>query len=345
MNKRPYFFKLNELNTRDIAMAHRITRRRFIGAGGAAIGAALVGCAAPPSATTPTPVPTPTAENALSVVALDEFAGLAVLSLGIKPAQVFITFDYASAEAVFDFAGVQTAPAAASGVNLEAIAALKPAIIMGVSIPTTVEAKEKLDVIAPTTVIEYTASWQDQLKTTGATVGRMEAADLLIKRLDAAVSALKSDLASAGAAGKTVSVIGALSNDMFALSRTGTVGSILGQVGLKRPAAQDMATEATDPFITISAERLNDHDADLIFLLSGGQYTTDTLTASPIWKTLKAVLANQVVNVVAELWLSSNAFGVDWIVRDLRAALLGTDEVATDADVVSRWLAFTSAQS
>lgn len=279
------------------------------------------------------------------VVALDEFAGLSVLSLGVKPAQVFITFDYASAKAVFNAAGVPMLPAAPNGVNLEAVSAQKPAIIMGVSLPTTVSVKDKLEAIAPTTVIEYTASWQDQLKITGATLGRSEAADLLIKRLEATVNSLKSDLAGAGVAGKTVSVIGALGNDTFALSRTGVVGSIIEQVGLKRPAVQDVATEATDPFIAISAERINDHDADWIFLLSGGQYKADALTASPIWKTLKAVRANKVVNVVAELWFSSNAFGVDWILRDLRAALLGSGAVATEADVVSRWQAFTSAQN
>jgi len=329
-----------------IELAERlVTRRRFlIGAGALALGA-ITGCGSQGVANPAAPVaPTAASSTALPVVALDEFAGLSILALGMKPASVFLTFGYASAKAVFDSAGVQTVPAAPDGVNLEALAALKPAIIVGVSIPTTVAAQDKLNVIAPTTVIEYTASWQDQLKVTGSTVGRAEAAAALTDRLERALTALKTDLSSAGKAGQTVSVIGTSEGDSFALSRTGSVGSILEQVGLKRPAAQDIATEPTNPFITISAERLNDHDADVIILLSGGAYTPDTLTASALWSTLGAVKANRVVNVVAELWFSSNAFGVDWIVRDVRAALLGDGEVATEADVVSRWQAFAATQ-
>lgn len=329
-----------------IELAERvITRRRFlIGAGVLALGS-VTGCGPQEEAAAPTATVAPTITSATTpVVALDEFAGLSALALGVKPASVFLTFGYASAKAVFDFAGVQTTPAAPDGVNLESVAALKPTTIIGISIPTTAAAQETLNVIAPTTVIEYTASWQDQLKVTGAALGRAEAAATLTSRLEGAVTRLKADLAGAGKAGQIVSVIGALELDTFALSRTGLVGSILEQVGLKRPAAQDIATEPTNPFITISAERLNDHDADVIVLLSGGTYTPDALTASALWSTLGAVKANRVVNVVAELWFSSNAFGVDWIVRDVRAALLGDGEVATEADVVSRWQAFAATQ-
>ncbi len=336
-----------ELFARDIELAERITRRRFlIGAGALAVGA-ITGCSAPgASAPTATVVVPRTASIATSaLVALDEFAGLSALALGVKPASVFLTFGYASAKTVFDFVGVSTMLAAPGGVNLESVAALKPTTIIGISIPTTVAAQEKLNVIAPTTVIEYTASWQDQLKMTGATLGRAEAAATLTSRLDGAVTKLKADLSSAGKAGQTVSVIGVRGLDtFFALSRTGMVGSMLEQVGLQRPPVQDVATEATNPFILISAEKVGDHDADTIFLLSGGAYKTDALTASALWPTLNAVKSNQVVNVVAELWFSSNAFGLDWIVRDVRAALLGDGAVATEADIVSRWQAFTAAQ-
>ncbi|GIV93214.1 MAG: ABC transporter substrate-binding protein [Chloroflexus sp.] len=288
--------------------------------------------------------PAAISSTAPTVVALDEFAGLSILALGVKPASVFLTFGYASAKAVFDSAGVHTVPASRDGVNLEAVTALEPETILGISIPTTVTAREKLELIAPTTVIEYTASWQDQLKVTGTAVGRAETATALINRIERGLTTLKTDLSSAGKAGQTISVIGTIAGNSFALSRTGSAGSILEQVGLQRPAAQNIATEPTNPFITISVERLNDHDADVIFLLSGGAYNPDGLIASTLWSTLGAVKANRVVNVVAELWLSSNAFSVDWIVQDVRAALLGDGTVATEADVVNRWQTFVASQ-
>jgi iron complex transport system substrate-binding protein len=327
--------------------SQQLTRRQFItGAGGlfGAIAAASVGLSGC-GATMPTPqAAIPASPSTGAVVALDEFAGLSALSLGIKPASVFLTFGYTSAKAVFDFAGVQTALAAPDGVNLESVAALKPTTIIGVSLPTTAAVEDTLNKIAPTTVISYTAPWQEQLRVTGTATGRLEAADAFVKRLETAITALKADLASAGVAGQTVSVVGALGTDAFALSRTGSVGSLLEQVGLRRPAVQDVETEATNPFITISAERMDDHDADLIFLLSGGSYNTDPLTTSALWTTLDAVKANKVIKVAAELWFSSNAFGIDWMVRDLRAGLLNDGAVASDTDVVSRWQAFTSNQ-
>jgi ABC-type Fe3+-hydroxamate transport system substrate-binding protein len=79
-------------------------------------------------------------------------------------------------------------------------------------------------------------------------------------------------------------------------------------------------------------------------LLSGGAYNPDTLITSALWATLGAVKANRVVNVVAELWLSSNAFSVDWIVQDVRAALLGDGTVATESDIVNRWQTFVATQ-
>lgn len=349
MMNRNYTYKPQKLSELEVELFENLTRRRFIIGMGRAIGAAAAatigqsGCGPTEPSSAPS---TATNTPASTVVALDEFAGLSALSLGIAPARVFLTFGYSSAKAVFDFAGVSTTPAAPDGVNLEAVAALKPEVIVGVSLPTTVAVEDKLNVIAPTTVIEYTASWQEQTKTTGAAVGRLEAADALIRRLEGAIAALKSALSQSGAAGQTVSVIGVWGgSDVFALSRTGLVGSILDQVGLKRPAVQDVVTEPTSPFITISFEQLEQHDADLIFLMSGGAYQSDTLTSSALWSTLDAVKVNKVFNVVAELWLSSNAFSVDWIVRDVRAALLNDGSVAAESDVVSRWQSFVSTQS
>ncbi|GAB4130205.1 MAG: ABC transporter substrate-binding protein [Roseiflexaceae bacterium] len=324
----------------------RISRRRFL-IGAAALGIGMVsGCGGAAPVSSPTPAALPTAQAtttptpAAAVVALDEFAGLSVLSLGIKPVSVFLTFGYGSAKAVFEAAGVATTAAAPDGVNLEAVAALKPSAIIGVSIPTTAAAESTLNSIAPTTVIAYTAPWQEQLQVTGAALGRSAEAAALSTRLADLTTALKNDLASAGAADQTISVIGAIESDIFALSRSGSVGSLLEQVGLKRPAAQDVVTEPTNPFIPISAERINDHDADRIILLSGGAYQSDSLTGSALWPALTAVKEEQVIMVVAELWFSSNAFGIDWIIRDLRAALLSDGSVASESDVVSRWQAF-----
>lgn len=85
-----------------IELAERLmTRRRFlIGAGALALGM-ITGCGPQGEAAAPTALLAPTTASATPpVVALDEFAGLAALALGVKPASVFLTFGYASAKAI-----------------------------------------------------------------------------------------------------------------------------------------------------------------------------------------------------------------------------------------------------
>jgi iron complex transport system substrate-binding protein len=275
------------------------------------------------------------------VVALDEFAGLAALSVGVTPVQIDAVFGYATASAVFDHLGVPTGTAGVDGVDLEAVAALMPTDIIGVSIPTTASAEPDLDDIAPTTVIEYTATWQDQLRTVGEALGRVGEAEDVTTRVEASITTLKADLTAAGLNGTTISIVG-YADQLFALSRTGTVGSLLAQLGLGRPALQDIDTEPTNPFIPMSAEQLTDHDADVVIVLSGAAYPTEPLTESPLWNSLGAVKTDSIALVAAEPWFSANAYGVSWIVDDLRAILLGDGDVGTDADAVERWTSFST---
>jgi iron complex transport system substrate-binding protein len=324
-----------------------LSRRQFLLAASGTIGASLLAaCGATPAAPSaqPTEAPKPTDAPATatspaqpSIVALDEFMGLAVLTLGVKPARVFLTFEYDTAKSIFDAAGVPTSPAFGGSANLEAVAALKPTDIIGISIPTTAEVKDKLNALAKTTVVEYTAPWRDQLKTVGDALGRADKADEVAGRIDTALASLKSEIATAGKAGSSVSVIGTLESQFFALARSGLVGSILEQIGLKRPASQDITTEPTNPFVPISAEKLTEHDADFVMLFGGGAYDPKPLTSLALWPQLTAVRDKKVSEVLAEVWFMPNTFGADWIIRDLRAALLGDGTVAKAGDVLSRW--------
>jgi ABC-type Fe3+-citrate transport system substrate-binding protein len=128
------------------------------------------------------------------LVALDEFSGLAALSVGVTPVQIDTVFGYTTASDVFNHLGVTTGTAGTDGVDLEAVAALTPTDIIGVSIPTTASAEPNLDEIAPTTVIEYTATWQDQLRTVGEALGRVDEAEDVIARVEASISTLKTDI-------------------------------------------------------------------------------------------------------------------------------------------------------
>ncbi len=324
------------------------TRREFI-LGGLAASVLVGACSSSgdDSASSTTTAPDDGAEPVedspatANVLALDEIAGLAVLSVGVQPAQVDATFSYTVAGAIFESEGITIEPANPAGVNLEAVAAFRPSAIIGVSIPTTAEAEADLDAVAPTTVLDFSASWQDQLAAVASALGTEDQAAALQTGIEADIDTLRTDLADAGVAGRSVSVI-ADSDGFFALSRTGLVGSLLSDLGLTRPAPQDVDTDPTNPFVPFSEEQLPTHDAEVIILFTGSAYPTENLESSPLWTGLEAVQADGVIEVSAELWFSSSAFGVDWIVKDLRAGLLSDGTVATDADAVARWEQFSA---
>ncbi|MGY1702201.1 ABC transporter substrate-binding protein [Geodermatophilus sp. SYSU D00766] len=275
------------------------------------------------------------------VLALDDFAAVHALTLGVEPDLVLEVFEYESTSAVFDDLGVATQPYG-SELDLEAVAAADPDVVIGVSIPTTVSAREQLEAVAPTTVVDYTAGWEEQLSTVAAALGREDEAAGLRERLAEETAALAADLDAAGLAGAVTSVVG--DNGGFFSPPTATaVGSLLTEAGLARPPAQQQPGDPASPFALFTAETLPDHDGDELFLLSGGPYRTEGLTGSPLWPGLRAVQGGAVHEVSGEVWLSASAFSVDWVLGDLRAALLGEGEPATSGEAAARFAEFTGA--
>lgn len=304
-----------------------VGRRTFLA--GLAGSGLLAGCA--------TPVPAAAPATTERLVALDEFAGLAALSLGAVPAAVFDTFGYPASRAVFVDAGVTILPSA-DGLGVEAIAAARPTRIVGVSIPTTVEATDRLTTIAPTTVLEFASTWDVQLRAVAEAIGRTEAATRIIDGLRARIDTTRADLAAAGIAGRTVSVLGSLEGAGFALARSGGTGAVLSALDLARPAAQDVDRPATDPFVVFSGEQLTDHGADHLFVLSGSGYDPAAVTEAPLFGPLRGSAQTSVV--LGEMWFGASAFAIDWILSDVRAALLGDGTVRQEADAVRHWSSF-----
>jgi iron complex transport system substrate-binding protein len=247
-------------------------------------------------------------------------------------------FEYESTSAVFDDRGLATQPYG-SELDLGAVAAAAPDVVIGVSIPTTASAESRLDAIAPTTVVDYTAGWDEQLDTVAAALGREDEAAALRGRLQEETEDLTADLAAAGSAASVVADDQGFSSPPAATA----VGSVLTAAGLTRPPAQERAGDPASPFAFFTAETLPDHDGDVLYLLSGGPYVTDALTGSPLWPGLRAVQAGAVHEVSGEMWLSASALSVDWVLADLRATLLGGGEPATADQAPDRLADLTGA--
>ncbi len=302
---------------------------------------ALTGCGSgdDPTAGATTAGSTPADDQV--VVALDDFAALHALTLGVEPDLVLEVFEYETTSAVFDELGLQTQPYG-SELDLETVAGAAPDVILGVSIPTTASAESRLDAIAPTTVVDYAAGWDEQLAAVAGALGREDRAEEVRRGLEDATADLAADLGAAGLAGSVTSAV-ADNGGFFSPPAATAVGSVLAAAGLARPPAQEQAGDPASPFVLFTAETLPDHDGDTLFLLSGGPYATDALTGSPLWAGLGAVQAGAVHEVSGEVWLSASAFSVDWVLDDLRAVLLDGAEAAAPTEAPARFAEFTGA--
>lgn len=271
------------------------------------------------------------------VVALDDFAALNALSLGVRPDVVFDVFGYETSKAIWADQGITPVPYG-SELDVEKVIAAKPDLILGVSIPTTVSQKATLEKVAPTTILDYTADWRTQLTQTAQALGRVPQAETVGKRIDADLATLKKDLG----AGRVVSVL-SYSEGVYSVPEKSGLGSLLRDAGLDRPAAQKVVKEATTPFIDVSLEKLTDHDGEAVFLMTGGAYDPKPITGSPLWNRLAAVGAGKVYEVSAETWFGSSPFAVDWVIDDLRTTLIEGGKAAGPGEAAARFTAFTAA--
>ena len=281
------------------------------------------GCTATPAGSSVADGPSPRSSDTDPgvVVALDDFAALNVLALGVTPDLSYDTFGYATTAAIMAEQGVSKKPYGAT-LNVEQVAAAKPDVIVGVSLPTTVEQKTRLDQIATTAILEYTADWQTALRGTAKTLGRAERAEEVITRIEADTDALKADLDQADQAGKAVSVIAGSTEDFFSPPVKTNLGALLAGLGPDRPSPQRAEVSASSPFVDISAERLLDHDGDALYLLEGSTYPISSLLKSPLYPRLEAVRQKRVHQVSGEMWFGSNPVSVQWVLDDIRATLL-----------------------
>ena len=136
----------------------------------------------------------------------------------------------------------------AGGRSVEAVAADRPSAIVGVSIPTFVEAVDQYEAIAPTNVVDFTLGWEEQLDAVASAFGRGDEANRQVNAASA-VAHLRADVEAAGRAGTSVSVLAGSAGGPFAIPSSGSVGEVLTDIGVTRPAAQQAAVEATAPFI------------------------------------------------------------------------------------------------
>jgi iron complex transport system substrate-binding protein len=195
-------------------------------------------------------------------------------------------------------AGSRSAP------DLEAIKAAKPDLILG-SQALTPESYGALTAIAPTVFTGAPGpGWQDTLRTVGAATGRADAANRLVDDFNKAADDTGARI---DATHFQASVVQLTEHTMRVYGVEDFPGSVLGAVGVDRPAAQRFKDK---PYLEIGTTDLKDADfapadGDIVYLSFDSPAAKDaaaTVLDSDAWRKLSATRDNRVFIVNNEVW-------------------------------------------
>lgn len=206
--------------------------------------------------------------------------------------------------------------------DLDAIRAAAPDLILG-SQALTPDAFGSLSTIAPTVFTGPAgADWKANLRTVGAATGRFDAAGGLIDGFDDA--AAKTGIAN-DAAHFQVSVVQLTDTTMRVYGANNFPASVLGDVGLDRPAAQRFTDKPYEEVGTTDLDGSPDFsvaDGDIVYVSFASPAAKDRapeVLGSDAWRALSATKDNRVFVVNNEVWQTGrNIVAARGILADLR---------------------------
>jgi iron complex transport system substrate-binding protein len=208
--------------------------------------------------------------------------------------------------------------------NLETLLHAKPDLIIGYDWETRIY--PLLAQIAPTALGQARNSndWRKAFQFVAEVLGRQDAAHQAWNRYYNRVSELKTALGDRYQ-NQTISLVSLSGGTMFSEVNGSFPDLILKDLGLQRPAAQDVKTPAN--MLPISTEELDKADGDILFI---GMMTTDDrkkleeLKQKPLWQKLSAVQQNKVYPVDYMTWRGFNLLAADAVIDDLYKYLVNT---------------------
>ncbi len=198
-----------------------------------------------------------------------------------------------------------------SEVNVEAIAALKPDLIIGNKMRQE-KIYDQLKAIAPTVYAEtLRGDWKENFKLYAKAINKEEKGNEVLSAFDTHVSDLKAKLGDA--VNQEVSVVRFLSGTTRIYYTDSFSGIILDQLGFKRTSQQTELFTADNKLgnlaIEVGKEVIPKMDGDLIFYFTyapnGDKTALGTAkewTNDPLWKNLNAVKNGHAYEVSDAVW-------------------------------------------
>lgn len=209
--------------------------------------------------------------------------------------------------------GVLTEP------DLEAINALKPDLILGSKFRQE-KFYDELAAIAPTVFTEKVGiTWKENFLLDGQALGKEQQAKDLLGAYEKRAKDFGAKLGDA--ADRTVSIVRFIPGAIRVYGPDSFSGIVVGDTGLGRPERQQLANKEDKRFDLVSAERVNEVDADVIFVTAYGEKAAAeqaVVTGGTLWKGLSAVKAGRAHVVSDETWMTGIGVGAaNKIIDDL----------------------------
>ncbi|TWF75958.1 iron complex transport system substrate-binding protein [Pseudonocardia hierapolitana] len=250
------------------------------------------------------------------VVVLDTGEIDAVLALGIVPIGTATPNGTVPSYLQPQLAG-STNVGSLDGLRLEAIAALQPDLILGSQLRVD-ELYDQLSAIAPTVLsIRPGFPWKENLLLAGAALGEETKATELLNDYQRRADAIRARFTQP----PTISLLRFMPERIRLYGNLSMIGVVLKDVGLPRPANQDIQELAAE----ISPERISESDADWIFYSSYGpkEGTAEgSVVGGELWNRLGAVQRGTARPVDDEVWfLGLGPMGASRVLDDLQAFL------------------------
>ncbi|MFI6319633.1 ABC transporter substrate-binding protein [Nonomuraea sp. NPDC050556] len=186
--------------------------------------------------------------------------------------------------------------------NLEAIMALKPDLILGSKFRQAAF-YDKLSRIAPTVFTEKVGvTWKENFLLDAEALGKKDQAASLL-------SAYTTRASSFGAKfGKLkVSIVRFMPTEIRMYGPQSFSGIVVGDAGIGRPEVQMLAAQEDKRFGKLSQENIAQADGDALFYSAYGAAAAEsqaTITGGPLWKNLGAVKSGNAHNVDDEVWMT-----------------------------------------
>jgi iron complex transport system substrate-binding protein len=203
------------------------------------------------------------------------------------------------------------------GLRLEAIAALQPDLILGSQLRVD-NLYDQLSAIAPTVFsIRPGFPWKENLLLAGAALGEETRATEVLNDYQRRADAIRARFTEP----PTISLLRFMPDRIRLYGNLSMIGVVLRDVGLPRPANQNIEELATE----ISPERISEADADWIFYSSYGPRDgtpEGSVVGGELWNRLGAVQRGSARPVDDEVWfLGLGPLGASRVLDDLQAFL------------------------